>query len=257
MQANYHTHTPRCHHAEGTEEEYIQMALTHGMKILGFSDHTPQFYPNGRVSNIRMLPEELADYTQTLEALKSKYAGEIQIHIGLEVEYYPDLFPELLSFLQDSPVEYMLLGQHWCGNEIGEIYNGRPATEDEQRLKRYCYQVAEAMQTGLFTYVAHPDLMDFVGDDKIYEKHMRWLCREANSNQIPLEINLLGMVNQKCYPNEKLWRVAGEENCAVVIGADAHSPQKLYIPEYEARALEMVETYNLKLLDTVELRPIR
>ena len=36
MIANYHTHTPRCNHAVGSEEEYIQQALNAGMKILGF-----------------------------------------------------------------------------------------------------------------------------------------------------------------------------------------------------------------------------
>ena len=41
MLTNYHTHTTRCGHAEGTEEEYILTALRCGFKVLGFSDHTP------------------------------------------------------------------------------------------------------------------------------------------------------------------------------------------------------------------------
>ena len=42
MLTNYHTHTTRCGHAEGTEEEYILTALRCGYKVLGFSDHTIQ-----------------------------------------------------------------------------------------------------------------------------------------------------------------------------------------------------------------------
>lgn len=41
MLTNYHTHTTRCGHAEGTEEEYILTALRCGFKVLGFSDHAP------------------------------------------------------------------------------------------------------------------------------------------------------------------------------------------------------------------------
>ena len=41
MLANYHTHTARCHHASGSEREYIEAAIAGGMKILGFSDHAP------------------------------------------------------------------------------------------------------------------------------------------------------------------------------------------------------------------------
>ena len=42
--ANYHTHTPRCHHAGGTEREYVEAALSVGMKTLGFSDHGPYMF---------------------------------------------------------------------------------------------------------------------------------------------------------------------------------------------------------------------
>ena len=45
MRANYHTHTYRCNHASGTEEEYIQCALDGNIEVLGFSDHTPYFSP--------------------------------------------------------------------------------------------------------------------------------------------------------------------------------------------------------------------
>ena len=40
MLANYHTHTPRCGHAIGSERQYIERAIEEGFKVLGFSDHT-------------------------------------------------------------------------------------------------------------------------------------------------------------------------------------------------------------------------
>ena len=54
MIANYHTHTARCHHASGTEEEYIQAAIESGLRVLGFSDHTPYPFPEGYYSKMRM-----------------------------------------------------------------------------------------------------------------------------------------------------------------------------------------------------------
>ena len=39
MIANYHTHTFRCHHALGTDEDYVTSAIANGIQILGFSDH--------------------------------------------------------------------------------------------------------------------------------------------------------------------------------------------------------------------------
>ena len=36
---NYHTHTTRCYHASGKDEEYVKAAIKAGIKELGFSDH--------------------------------------------------------------------------------------------------------------------------------------------------------------------------------------------------------------------------
>lgn len=41
---NYHTHTTRCYHASGKDEEYVKAAIKAGIKELGFSDHTPWHY---------------------------------------------------------------------------------------------------------------------------------------------------------------------------------------------------------------------
>ena len=48
--ANYHTHTWRCQHARGTEEEYVKAAIKQGFGVLGFSDHTPWPYESDFIS---------------------------------------------------------------------------------------------------------------------------------------------------------------------------------------------------------------
>ena len=44
MLTNYHTHTFRCQHANGTVEDYVREAIAKGFDILGMSDHVP--YPH-------------------------------------------------------------------------------------------------------------------------------------------------------------------------------------------------------------------
>ncbi len=255
MIANYHTHTWRCHHATGTEREYVEGAIRNGIRILGFSDHTPYFFPGDYYSHFRMRPEQLEDYVQTVAALREEYKEQIEIHLGLEVEYYPDLFPELLAFLRQQPIEYMLLGQHLLGNEMGEHYSGRQ-TDDETLLKRYCRQTMDAMNTGLFTYLAHPDLFYYTGDPEIYGKYMRELCREAKSCRMPLEINLLGLEEGRNYPGRQFFEIAAEEGCPVILGRDAHEADAFDKKQIEKKALEMVSQLGLDLVQTVPLRKI-
>ena len=256
MIANYHTHTPRCNHAEGTEREYVECALKAGLKILGFSDHTPYIYPGDYRSWFRMRIDQLEDYVQAVLAVRKEYQGKIQIPLGLELEYYPELLPNLLPILRDQPMDYLILGQHFLGNEIGDHYSGH-ATTDKKLMERYADQTIDAMQTGLFTYFAHPDLLNYVGDDRrFYLEQVRRICREAKSCGFPLEVNILGFVDGKHYPTVRFGEVAAEEGCIAILGRDAHKPEQLLDEATEARAMEIVKMFDLKLIDKVQLRKI-
>ena len=255
MIANYHTHTWRCNHAAGDEESYVRAALDQGISILGFSDHTPYWFPEGYQSGIRMTMEQLPEYRDIVLSLRKKYAGKIEIPLGLELEYYPDCLPHVLPILRDHGIEYLLLGQHFLGNEMGQPYSGR-ATGDTSILEGYCRQSMDAMQTGLFTYFAHPDLIHYVGDDSVYRRYMRRLCAEAKSCNLPLEINMLGIWAGRNYPDTRFWELAAEEGCSVVIGCDAHAPDHLRRTDAEQKAMEIVHSYSLSLLETVPLRKI-
>lgn len=255
MIANYHTHTVRCNHATGTEREYVESAIARGLKIFGFSDHSPQYFPGGYCTFMRMHTFELPEYCADIRSLQREYRNQIQIHVGLEAEYYPAYWADLLSRVRDAGVEYMILGQHWPGNELNEIGNST-ATADEARLRRYCHQVMDALDTGKFTYIAHPDLLNFIGERNIYRKFMREMICAAKQSDTPLEVNLLGMASGRHYPNETFFEIAAEENCPVILGMDAHAPKHILNAELETRALEMVQRLGLTLLETADLRPI-
>ena len=257
MIANYHTHTQRCRHATGTEEEYIYQAIDAGFDVLGFSDHTPYWFPGDYYSTFRMFPEDLTDYVQTVLFMKEHFQRKIQIHLGLEVEYYPEYFAELMKHLRQHPIEYMILGQHYGGNEIGGRYTGGYQTDDETVLTQYCDQVIEGIQTDLFSCVAHPDILGFTGDEKVYRAQMHRLCVEAKAHDVPLEINLLGIRDGRHYPEPKFWQIASEVGCKCILGSDAHRAVDVCDPECEDYAMTMVRSLKLDLQQKMELRPIR
>lgn len=259
MRANYHTHTWRCRHAEPNERAYVERAIEGGLQILGFADHTPYPFPDGKKSGFRIQMNEMDDYVDTILALKKEYEKDIEIHLGLETEYYPKYFSKLIDFLKDYPVEYLLLAQHYIGNEvdIGSIGSSASTTKEEV-LVDYCKQVTQAMETGRFTYFAHPDMFHFVGDKKVYDKYMRQLCCTANRYNMPLEINLLGLYEGRHYPNEAFWKIAGEEGCKAILGSDAHSAKAVWRPETIEKGKVLAKKYGLQLLETVELKnPIK
>ena len=255
MIANYHTHTWRCNHADPDERAYIEAAVAGGIKILGFSDHTP--YP-GMPSWFRMSVEQAPEYFAAIRRLRDEYAGQIELHVGVEAEYYPLYFKDLLSLLRDNGCEYMLLGQHYVRNEeAGTHYNGEP-TGDDGQLVTYADEVVEAIYTGYFTYVAHPDLIHYVGENEtLYLQQMRRICRAAAGADLPLELNLLGLRDGRNYPDRRFWQIAAEEGNRTVLGCDAHHAPRLNDPETEAAGRQFLADFGLTPETTVPLVPLQ
>lgn len=250
MIANYHTHTWRCNHAEPDEEAYIQTALASGIRVLGFSDHVPHPYHThpataGHTSGIRMSCDLLPDYMNTLTALKEKYRGEMDIHIGFEVEYYPDLFAGLLEMLKPWPCEYFILGQHFLGNEVGQPYTGT-ATESLSFIEAYVEQCKRALHTGAFSCFAHPDIFKLVGNETAYRAAARALCREAKACHVPLEFNLLGYLGHRHYPNPIFWEEAAVVGNKVILGWDAHQVGWMAQAKGEADAVAFLDSLGLE-----------
>ena len=255
MLANYHTHTWRCNHAEPDERAYIESAISAGIKVLGFSDHTPCPFPDGHNSWFRMTVDQAPGYFDLIRQLREEYAGRIELHVGVEAEYYPALFPATVDLLRENGCEYMLLGQHYLFNEEESIYSAT-ATDDPARLIQYVDQTIEGMATGLFTYLAHPDLVHFTGDRETYCLHMRRLCRAARELDVPLELNQLGLRQGRNYPNRIFWELAAEEGNRTVLGCDAHAAADLNDPATEAAGRRFLAELGLTPEETVPLRAI-
>ena len=178
MQANYHTHTYRCRHAgQWGDEEYVQAALAGGYRVLGFSDHTPWKYHSDYVSgNERMPMDALEDYIASVQALRAQYRGRLTMYLGLECEYFPDY----LDWLREmhGRMDYLILGNHFYKtDEFGAPYFGVTTTAAD--IYRYLEMTLAGMATGLYRYLAHPELpvACYPAFDDVCRDLSRQICR--------------------------------------------------------------------------------
>lgn len=253
---NYHTHTTRCRHAYDSDEEYVKSAIEHGIKYLGFSDHAPFIFPDGFESTHRVEISKIDDYFLSLQSLRNKYKDQIDIKIGFEMEYYPAYFPAMFDIALEAGAEYLILGQHYIFNEHP---NGAPSslkTDNVEYLREYVNCVIGGIKTGVFTYVCHPDMVKFVGDEDIYCKEMEKICRVAKEYETPLEINFLGIREGRIYPRDIFWQICGQVGAPVTFGMDAHSKEAVKDSESLKVAAELVKKYGLKYIGMPKLIPL-
>ncbi len=251
--ANYHAHTTRCQHANGTEREYIEAAIDMGIKRFGFSDHIPCPFQDGYVSHIRMTMEQAGEYVGCIRRLAEEYKDQIEIYVGFEAEYIPRFYAQQMAMFRSLGCDYLIMGQHFLDSEQNGPYMGAP-TNDESRIRAYVNSVIEGMETGSYRYLAHPDLMNYQGMDSVYDWEMTRLCTRLKELEIPLEINILGMGEGKHYPADRFWKVAGEIGNDVILGLDAHCVENIQDVESYEKCLAIVEKYQLHLIHELEMK---
>lgn len=255
MTENYHTHTTRCGHATGEDEQYVKVAVNSGFKVLGFSDHAPG-RPEGYGNDDTFDKDDYDGYVSSINSLKEQYKGKIKLYAGFEMGYYKEYFSKSLAFMKKIGIEYLILGQH------NYPLNGRFscsffANDLKESLISYVNEVIEGMKTGYFTYVAHPDVINFTGDNDFYLECMNKICLASEKLNIPLEINFGGLRNNNYYPNDSFWEIAGKIGCPVVFGCDAHHPENIDDKVSEQKALKMVEKYGLNYKEHLEIKNIQ
>ena len=246
MLFNYHTHTKRCGHANGEDEEYVEKAIQNGVKTLGFSDHAPYLFDIPSPSTHRMEVRAIEDYANSINALKKEYEKDIRILLGFELEYYPKTHEKEMEFLRSVNPEYIILGQHY----IYEEHQGYASVglREDIHLHDYVSQAIEGMQTGDFLYLAHPDLPGCNFSPKVMEKEYLRLCESAKALAIPLEINFLGIQGERQYPNMRFWQLAGAVGNNAVFGVDAHEPN-VFLQPTEDRAREIAKACKLEIIE--------
>lgn len=245
MDYNYHTHTYRCRHASGTIEEYILRAIECSVKYMGFSDHFPYICTNGDEAGFRVPVAEAKEYVAEVDALRQKYKDKIDIKIGFEMEYYPANFDTMLENAKSYGAEYLILGPHFIKEEFPDGVHTITECKDAKILTNYADTIVKGIKTGAFTYIAHPDMFNFTGDLDIYREQIRKIAMASKECNVPLEINFLGIRDNRIYPNEEFWKVVGKVGAPATFGFDSHDVPNAYDGDSYAKAMSLVEKYNI------------
>lgn len=231
---NYHTHTRRCGHAVGSDEEYIQAAIKAGITTLGFSEHLG--YDGWDDANERIPFKDNDAYLDDMQKLKVKYIDKIDIRIGFEYEFFEDC----VDFLKQmkSKCDYMINGQHAIDRSNQYLH----VTCSDDDVDTMANQVCRGIELGLTDYLAHPDYF-MLAHDELNERNKQAIRRIAvcaKEHHIPIEANLKGMRYgtknysygaQFRYPHKELFAILADIGCDIVFGYDAHNPE-IFLQEH-------------------------
>jgi len=258
----YHTHTYRCGHATGRDEDYVLSALKAKFKVIGFTDHI--FLPGIRQRGSRGDYEELENYVNSIRDLQDRYADKMMIFLGFEAEYYRPYEYYYKELLRTFLIDYLILAQHYRYEDGMMTHYYGHSTKPEE-IQEYADNLIKGMETKLFKYVAHPDLFMAsypFGFDETAKEVTHRICKAAKELDMPLELNMgairfggkrkIGEEVRYMYPYIPFWEVVKQYGVKVIIGVDAHNPADFLDP----RVIEMIDIVNqlgLNHIDRIDI----
>ena len=233
-----HMHTPLCRHACGEPEEYAVTAKSRGLKGIIVTCHNP--LPHGISQSSRMYPSDWDKYLALIERANAN--SDIEVLLGLEADYLPGLEPFIEEQLKSASFHHVLGSVH---PQLKE-YQQRYFHGDEVALQRqYFEHLADAAETGLYDTLSHPDLVKNIAPhDWDFERLLpdieRALDRIAATGTA-MELNTSGLLKAipEMNPASEILRLMKARDIPVVIGADAHVPERV-AADYET-ALDLLE----------------
>ncbi len=241
---NYHCHSIYCDGVNATEE-MVQAAIAEGLSALGLSSHAPVPFETSWI----MPGGKHKDYITDIRRLKEKYANDIQIYQGLEVDYIKGETDAKTAHIQSFDSDYLIGSIHFLGqlmvdgerwtvdgsqqefqSGLDEMYGG-----DIRRLVRdFTEQSVAMMELGGFDIVGHMDKIYQHGhtyfslDEAWYQDEMMTLLEMAKAKDYVVEINtkhyhLLGFF----FPHQAFFKNIKDLKIPVQVNSDCHQKEMM------------------------------
>ena len=234
-----HIHTTFCD-GKNTPEEMVLEAIRRGCHTIGFSGHAPTsvlWDPDWCIDE-----RKLTDYCLEIQRLKKKYTEQIEILLGLELDYFSPKPSFACDYLIGSvhytkpPQDYVSVdsGYDMLKAPLDDYYDG-----DILALARDFYtNTAQIVKRTNCTIVGHFDLLTKYNEKYSYlneeDPRYRKLAIDALDcvleNDVFIEINTGAMARGQRslpYPAPFLLKRIAEKNGKVILSSDAHQTAHL------------------------------
>lgn len=238
---NLHSHTQFCDgHAD--METMVRGAVDAGLRYYGFSPHGPIDIPSP--CNMRLA--DVAAYAAEAERLRQKYAGDIALFTGMEVDYLAPGQGPASPAVRDYGLDYVIGSVHFVPAPDGTFADTDGPAE---RFRTYVNDIFGGdLRYVVDTFFAQTRDMvregglDIIGHfDKIAQnastmepdiESQAWFGRQLDdtidcilASGVAVEINTKARARHgRFFPHTRLWQRLKQAGVTILVNSDAHDP---------------------------------
>lgn len=245
QRSNYHSHCTFCD-GRSIPEDFVKFAISHGFRAYGFSSHSPLPFE----TNWNMSKDEMPEYLAEINRLKAKYSGQLEIYVGLEIDYLDETYNASIPYFTALPLDYRIGSIHFLpmsdrlleknmvcidgsfrdyAHSVIQYFDG----DIRQLVKRFFQSTQQMIEAGGIDIVGHIDKIymngqkyaDFSFDADWYQTPFKACLDLIAEKGLMLEVNTKNLVNkQETYPRMAYLSQIRQMNIPVMVNSDCHYP---------------------------------
>lgn len=243
---SYHTHTLFCD-GKASIDEFCRTAIEKGVTQLAFTSHAPVPFENGYSLSF----DKLFVFRQAVMDAKQKYAGRLEVLLGLEADYIPGMTIDFAQWRKLILPDFIVGSVHFVKDDVTGMnwfIDGAPLNfetgladifrGDVQRaVCLYFNQVRMMVETQSPDIIGHIDKVKMNNRDRFFKTSEHWYRDElvktfrcVREHGGVVEINSRGIYRGKyheCFPHTDGIRQCMELGIPLTLASDAHQPDEL------------------------------
>lgn len=250
---NYHSHCLYCD-GRAAMEDFVRFAVAQGYSAYGISSHAPLPFPTAWT----MEWDRMDDYLTEFAGLKQKYAGQIELYIGLEIDYLNEKDNPASPCFQRLPLDYRIGSVHLLQDGEGNIVDSDLPPDKFARMveqyfggdlelvvRLYFGRSMRMAELGGFDIVGHADKVHYnaeycspgVTREAWYKRQVYDYLSLIVSKGYLVEVNTKAFCTSGVFfPGEQYFGILHDLGARVVVNSDSHYPD--LISSGRAEALE-------------------
>ena len=274
---DYHVHPNYSIDAEGSIEEFCEIALSRGLQEIAFTTHldtdaaTDDCYVNVRGKRVNTRSSFwLEDYESSIKSADDEYKERgLRVRLGVEVDYIQEIDGALPERFYSTDFDIILgsmhLIDHIAISADGRAENAFKKYSMEELGNKYYTLLQDAVESDLFDIVAHIDLyrrygQRFYGDGirGIWKPHIADFADAMKRHKMGFEVNTspLRKGQTQPMPEVDIIRELKKEGVSIVTtGSDAHCPQDVGVGI--ERAVQLLRECGFSNISQFEKRTTR
>lgn len=248
---NYHSHCSFCD-GRAPLEEFVKEAIAQGFTSYGVSSHAPLPFS----TRWTMEWEQVPFYLEECNTLKKRYSGQIELYIGMEIDYLNEESNPSVSRFSELPLDYRIGSVHMLYNAQGEVLDidcGQERFKEivdqhfdcdiREIVTQYYTKLMRMVELGGFDIVGHADKIHYNAscyhpgllDESWYNDIMEKYFSAIASKGYMVEINTKAFEQYGTfYPNQRYFGLLKRFNIPVLVNSDAHYPERINSGRKEA-----------------------